>query len=118
MRPTLRQMQYIVAVAETGRFGLAARQLNVSQPSLSAQLAEVESLLGVNLIERGRGGAMMTPKGEDFVHRARTVLRQVEDLKAAMQQEPGHLAGRIRLGVLPSIGPYLLPSAVQRLHAM
>ena len=111
-------MQYVVAVAETGRFGEAARQLNVSQPSLSAQLAEVEAHLGITLVERGRGGAMLTPKGEDFVRRARAVLRQVEDLKAAMHQEPGRLAGRIRLGVLPSIGPYLLPSAVKHLHAM
>ncbi|MEO0465579.1 MAG: hydrogen peroxide-inducible genes activator [Pseudomonadota bacterium] len=118
MRPTLRQMQYLVAVADTGRFGEAARQLNVSQPSLSAQLAEVEALLGVTLVERGRSGAMLTPKGEDFVRRARSVLSQVEDLKAAMAHETGHLSGRIRLGVLPSIGPYLLPSAVKHLHAM
>ena len=117
MRPTLRQLQYIVAVAEAGRFGDAARQLNVSQPSLSTQVADVEAALGVTLIERSRAGAFLTPRGEEFVRRARIILRQVEDLKAATQHEAGTLSGRIRLGVLPTIGPYLLPSAVMRLHS-
>lgn len=117
MRPTLRQLQYLVAVAETGRFGDAAKRLNVSQPSLSAQVAEVEASLGVTLIERGRSGAILTPRGEEFVRRARMILRQVEDLKAAVQHAPGTLSGRIRLGVLPSIGPYLLPSVVLKLHS-
>ena len=117
MRPTLRQLQYLVAVAETGRFGEAARRLNVSQPSLSAQVAEVEASLGVTLIERGRSGAILTPRGEEFVRRARVILRQVEDLKAAVQHASGTLSGRIRLGVLPSIGPYLLPSVVLKLHS-
>lgn len=118
MRPTLRQLQYVVAIAETGRFGEAARLLNVSQPSLSAQIAEVEAQLGAILIERGRTGAHLTAKGEVFVERARAVLRQMEDLKAAMQDAPGTLSGRIRLGVLPTIGPYLLPPLVKRLHTM
>lgn len=118
MRPTLRQLQYIVAVAETGRFGEAARMLNVSQPSLSAQIAEAEAQLGVTLVERGRSGAVMTPLGEELVRRARLILRQVEDLRAAMEEGAGRLAGRIRLGVLPSVGPYLLPQAVRRLHGM
>lgn len=117
MRPTLRQLQYLVAVAETGRFGDAAKRLNVSQPSLSAQVAEVEASLGVTLIERGRSGAILTPRGEEFVRRARVILRQVEDLKAAVQHASGTLSGRIRLGVLPSIGPYLLPSVVLKLHS-
>ncbi|MEM1151082.1 MAG: LysR substrate-binding domain-containing protein, partial [Pseudomonadota bacterium] len=117
MRPTLRQLQYIVAVAETGRFGDAAKRLHVSQPSLSSQVAEVEVSLGVTLIERGRTGAILTPRGEEFVRRARIILRQVEDLKAAVQHAPGTLSGRIRLGVLPSIGPYLLPSVVLQLHS-
>ncbi|MEM9738403.1 MAG: LysR substrate-binding domain-containing protein [Pseudomonadota bacterium] len=116
MRPTLRQLQYIVAVAETGRFGDAARRLHVSQPSLSNQIADVEAGLGVTLIERSRSGAILTPRGEEFVRRARTILRQVEDLRAAAQHEAGTLSGRIRLGVLPSIGPYLLPAAVLQLH--
>lgn len=118
MRPTLRQMQYIIAVADAGRFGEAARRLNVSQPSLSSQIAEVEASLDSVLFERSPGGALLTQKGEEFVRRARLVLRHVEDLRAAMQSEGSTLSGRIRLGVLPTIGPYLLPSAVRRLHEL
>lgn len=116
MRPTLRQLQYVVAVAETGRFHEAAKRLHVSQPSLSAQISAVEQQLGVQLIERGRNGAMMTAQGEEFVRRARLVLRDVKELKAAMTSTEGTLSGRIRLGVLPSVGPYLLPPVVRDLH--
>ena len=116
MRPTLRQLQYIVAVADTGRFHEAAKSLHVSQPSLSAQIAEVEKQLDVQLIERGRSGALMTPLGTEFVRRARLILRDVEDLKSSMQVGDGAFAGRIRLGVLPSVGPYLLPPVVTDLH--
>lgn len=118
MRPTLRQMQYIVAVAETGRFGEAARRLNVSQPSLSAQIADVEAGLDVALFERSASGALLTPRGEEFVGRARIVLRHVEELRAVMQSDSKAMSGRLRLGVLPTIGPYLLPSAVRRLHEL
>jgi LysR family hydrogen peroxide-inducible transcriptional activator len=118
MRPTFRQLQYLVAVAETGKFHDAAQRMNVSQPSLSAQIAEAESFLGVTLLERGRNGAFLTPKGEEIVGRARIILTQMEDLKAAALQSPDQLAGRYRLGTLPTIGPYLLPSAVRELHAL
>ena len=116
MRPTLRQLQYLVAVAETGHFGDAAKSVNVSQPSLSAQIANMEAELGTVLVERGRHGALLTPKGEEAVRRARLILRDVEDLKSATRHEPGYLTGRLRLGVLPTIGPYLLPAATRRLH--
>ena len=118
MRPTLRQLQYIVAVADTGRFHDAARLLGVSQPSLSAQVAEAEAQLGVVVLERGRGGAFVTPVGEEVVRRARIILTQLEDLKTAARQASGGLAGRYRLGTLPTIGPYLLPSAVRELHQL
>ncbi|RIJ17225.1 hydrogen peroxide-inducible genes activator [Henriciella mobilis] len=117
MRPTLRQLQYLVAIADTGKFGDAAKRVNVSQPSLSAQIAEMEAHLGTVLIERGRHGAFMTPTGEEAVRRARMILRDVEDLKAVVQSGGASLAGRIRLGVLPTIGPYLLPAATRHLHA-
>lgn len=116
MRPTFRQLEYIVAVAETGQIGLAAARLNVSQPSLSAQLAEVEADLGVTLFQRGRAGAKITPAGEQVVQRARQILYELQDLRAAAQGG-GIFQGRLRLGVLPSVGPYLLPGVVQRLHA-
>lgn len=115
MRPTLRQLEYIVTIADTGRIGLAADVLNVSQPSLSAQLAEVETDLGVVLFIRGRSGAKVTPDGEDIIRRARLILREHEDLRASAK-ENGIFQGRLRLGVLPSIGPYLLPEVVRKLH--
>ncbi|SHG61106.1 hydrogen peroxide-inducible genes activator [Cognatishimia maritima] len=115
MRPTLRQLEYIVAVADTGQVGLAAEQLNVSQPSLSSQLAEVEADLGVTLFQRGRKGAKVTPVGEEVVRRARQILHEIQDLRASAQGG-GIFHGRLRLGVLPSIGPYLLPGVVRRLH--
>jgi LysR family hydrogen peroxide-inducible transcriptional activator len=117
MRPTLRQMQYIVAIADTGKFGDAARAVNVSQPSLSAQIAEMEAALAVTLVERSRQGAMLTQAGEEFVRRARLILKEVEDLKAVAKFGQQHLAGRLRLGILPTVGPYLLPHAVRDLHA-
>jgi LysR family hydrogen peroxide-inducible transcriptional activator len=118
MRPTLRQLQYIVAVAESGRFRDAALQLGVSQPSLSEQISDAEAQLGVTLIERARTGAVLTPAGAEVVRRARIVLTQVEDLKTVARQVAGDLAGRYRLGTLPTIGPYLLPSAVRELHQL
>lgn len=117
MRPTLRQLQYLVAVAETGKFGEAAKSLNVSQPSLSSQMADMEAYLGASLVERGRHGALMTPLGNDLVAQARIILRHVEELKSMAQLGDGVLAGRVRLGVLPTIGPYLLPQATKALHA-
>jgi len=115
MRPTLRQLEYIVAIADTGRIGAAAVRLNVSQPSLSAQLSEVETDLGVTLFRRGRAGTLVTPIGEDVVRRARKILNDLHDLRAAAQGG-GIFQGRLRLGVLPSVGPYLLPGVVMRLH--
>lgn len=117
MRPTLRQMQYLIAIADTGKFGDAARLVNVSQPSLSAQIADMEAGLGITLVERSRRGAMLTPAGEEFVARARNILRDVEDLKAVAKLGRADLTGRLRLGVLPTIGPYLLPQATGDLHA-
>lgn len=116
MRPTLRQLQYLVAIADTGRFGDAARRMHVSQPSLSNQIADLEAELGTPLIERGRNGAFMTPLGLDMVDRARQILQDVEDMKAAARMSHADLSGRLRLGTLPSVGPYLLPTATKRLH--
>ncbi len=116
MRPTLRQLQYIVAVADTGRFSDAAQKLHVSQPSLSAQVAEAEAHLGAPVFERSRAGVLVTPAGQEVVRRARYILRQVEDMKAAVEHGREGLYGRIKLGVLPTIGPYLLPRCTHYLH--
>lgn len=115
MRPTLRQLEYIVTVHRLGRFGLAAQLLNVSQPSLSAQIALVEEELGIRLFERSRSSVQITAKGEEFVQRAQKILSDVQDLRRAMTSET-LFSGRLRLGVLPSIGPYLLPQVVKTLH--
>lgn len=115
MRPTLRQLEYIVTVQRLGRFGLAADLLNVSQPSLSSQIAAVEDELGIRLFERSRGGVQITSKGEEFVARAQKILAEVQDLRFAMTSK-APFSGRLRLGVLPSIGPYLLPQVVREIH--
>lgn len=116
MKPTLRQMEYLVAIADTGTFGEAAKRTFVSQPSLSAQIKDMEQHIGVSLLERGRHGALLTPVGEEMVARARIVLRQVEEMKVLGREAEGTLAGRVKLGVLPTVGPYLLPQATRRLH--
>jgi LysR family hydrogen peroxide-inducible transcriptional activator len=115
MRPTLRQLEYIVAVHELGSFSLAAERLHVSQPSLSSQVATVETDFGVRLFQRGRGGAQTTAKGLECVHRARRILAEVETLRGVMTSVLP-FGGRLRLGVLPSIGPYLLPQVMHSLH--
>lgn len=117
MRPTLRQLEYIVTVSRLGRFSLAADVLNVSQPSLSAQIATVEQELGVRIFDRNRGGVQVTAKGEDFISRAQRILADVKDLRHAMSSDTP-MGGRLRLGVLPSIGPYLLPQVIKEVHRL
>ncbi|GMV38703.1 MAG: putative hydrogen peroxide-inducible genes activator [Myxococcales bacterium] len=105
---TLRQLQYVVTVADARSFRRAAALCGVSQPSLSAQVAEVEAALGVQLFERDPRSVLVTAAGEELVQRARAVLMGAEDLvEAARRSNP--LAGTLRLGVIPTIGPYLLP---------
>ena len=115
MRPTLRQLQYVIKVHQLGNFSLAAQALHVSQPSLSNQIATIEVELGVTLFHRGRTGARTTAKGLEFVNRAQRIFKDVESLRGAMRTSLP-FGGRLRLGVLPSIGPYLLPKVVQSLH--
>lgn len=117
MKPTLRQLEYLVAIAETGTFSAAAKMTFVSQPSLSAQIKDIEDHLGAPLLERGRHGALLTPVGHDVVARARIILGEVEELKALARESEGTLAGRLKLGVVPTVGPYLLPQVTRRLHA-
>ncbi|MEE2861547.1 MAG: hydrogen peroxide-inducible genes activator [Pseudomonadota bacterium] len=115
MRPTLRQLEYIAAVHQLGSFSLAADMLHVSQPSLSSQIAAVEADFGVRLFKRGRGGTQATAKGLECVLRARRILSEVENLRHVMTSALP-FGGRLRLGVLPSIGPYLLPQVMHSLH--
>ena len=109
---TLRQLQYIVAVAEMLSFRGAAELCNVSQPSLSAQVAEIEAALGVPLFERDRRGVLVTVAGQEIISRARRVLLEADDFIEAANRFLDPLAGTLRIGVIPTIGPYLLPRVV------
>ncbi|HXK24085.1 MAG TPA: LysR substrate-binding domain-containing protein [Myxococcota bacterium] len=113
---TLRQLQYVVAVAESMSFRKAAEACHVSQPSLSAQLAQLEEALGVRLFERDRRRVLVTTAGHELVERARSVLREANDLVAAARLAGDPLAGSFRIGVIPTISPYLLPSATRALR--
>src|SRR6187455_3001119 len=106
---SLRQLQYVAAVAETKSFRRAAELCHVSQPTLSAQVAELEGALGVRLFERDRRRVLLTPVGEELVGRARKVLLEAGELSAAATRGRDPLSGTLRLGVIPTIAPYLLP---------
>jgi LysR family hydrogen peroxide-inducible transcriptional activator len=114
---SLRQLQYAVAVAEARGFRRAAERCHVSQPSLSAQLAQLEAVLGVRLFERDRRRVLVTAAGEELVARARRVLADADDLAAAAGQLGDPLAGTLRVGVIPTVSPYLLPEIVPALRA-
>ncbi|HTH17578.1 MAG TPA: hydrogen peroxide-inducible genes activator [Magnetospirillum sp.] len=106
---SLRQLQCIVAVADALHFRRAAERLNLSQPALSAQIAQMEEMLGVLLVERTRRRVLMTPVGREVAARARTILRDVADLEEAARQSAVPLSGTLKIGVLRTLGPYLLP---------
>ena len=113
---TLRQLQYVVAVAEHASFRRAAKACGVSQPSLSAQLAQVEDTLGVALFERGRGRVVVTAAGQALVPRARALLLDADGLLDAAVRLSDPLAGPLRLGIIPTFGPYLLPELAPALR--
>jgi LysR family transcriptional regulator, hydrogen peroxide-inducible genes activator len=107
---TLRQLQYIVAIAEELSFRRAAERCGVSQPSLSAQLVQVEEALGLTLFERNRKKVLVTVPGRDLVARAKRALLEADDLLRAAARIGDPFAGTMRLGVIPTLAPYLLPS--------
>ncbi|MFN2425465.1 MAG: hydrogen peroxide-inducible genes activator [Candidatus Binatia bacterium] len=110
--PTLRQLEYIVAVADEATFGGAAAFCHVSQPGLSTQIREVELLLGVRIFDRDRRGAIVTPAGEEIVGRARALLSSARELVEVARGRSRPLVGSFRLGVIPTIAPYLLPASL------
>jgi len=116
MRPTLRQIEYFVAVAEHGAFGAAADALGVSQPSLSKQLSTMEEELGFRLFERTSRRVSLTPTGRAVLTRARSILNEVRDFKAVARGTSSLFAARLSIGVLPSVGAYFMPIANRRLH--
>ena len=111
--PTFQQLRYLVAIADAGSFGAAADDEFVSQPALSAQIKELERKLGVTLFERSVRGAMLTAHGSEVVERARVVLREMNDLVETTKHDGNQLRGRIELGVIPTLAPYVLPDVVR-----
>lgn len=105
----LRDLRYLVAVAEHKHFGRAAEACFVSQPTLSTQLKKLEQTLGVTLIERTNRQVMLSPAGEEIVEQAQKILREVNTLTTMAEQYGDPLGGDFRLGIIPTVAPYLLP---------
>jgi len=116
-QPTLKQLQYLTALHIHGHFGRAAEACFVTQSTLSAGLAELESLLGVRLVERNRRVVRFTPMGERVVAKAYGVLREADELVGLTVGGDKPLAGPLRLGVIPTIAPFLLPRVAPRIRA-
>ena len=112
---TLRDLEYLVALAETRHFGRAAERCHVSQPTLSAQVRKLEDSLGVALVERRPRKVALTVAGEAVVERARRMLRDAEDIQALGRASQDPLAGQLRVGFIPTLGPYLLPRIAPRI---
>ncbi|MBR9824938.1 MAG: hydrogen peroxide-inducible genes activator [Alphaproteobacteria bacterium] len=115
--PTLRQLQFLIALADHGSFSRAAEATHVTQPTLSAAIKELEAILGVVLVERGARGAVLTPAGETVLERARRVMTEAEDLVTAAQAAGEPLSGPFKLGVIPTIAPFLLPQVLPTLRS-
>lgn len=114
--PTLRQLEYLVALADLGHFGRAAQSCHVSQPSLSQQLRALEQRLGVVLVERSQAIVELTPIGREIAARARAVLVAVQDIRELAHRAEEGIAGTIRLGVTPTLGPYIMSTVISALH--
>jgi LysR family hydrogen peroxide-inducible transcriptional activator len=112
---SLRQLRYFEALAEHRHFGRAAEACAISQPALSLQISDLETSLGVALFERGPRQVRLTRFGEEFALRARDILRSVDELGDLARASRNRLAGRLRIGVIPTVAPYLLPAIVGRL---
>jgi LysR family transcriptional regulator, hydrogen peroxide-inducible genes activator len=115
--PTLKQLQYLVALRDHGHFGRAADACFVTQSTLSAGLRELESLIGIVLVERTRRVVRFTPLGLRIAEKAQRVLREAEELSDMARTAGKPLSGELRMGVIPTIAPFLLPRALPRLRA-
>jgi LysR family transcriptional regulator, hydrogen peroxide-inducible genes activator len=114
--PSLKQLQYLVALEEQGHFGRAAEACAVSQSALSAGLRELETLIGVTLVERTRRVVRFTPLGTRIAAKARRVLREAEELADLARAAGKPLSGELRMGVIPTIAPFLLPGLLPQLR--
>ena len=116
MNITLKQLRYLTALAREAHFGRAAVSVNISQPALSVQIRGLEDSLGASLVERGRREVVITPTGREIVRRAQRILDEVGAIEQVARWDHG-LAGRLSIGVIPTVAPYLLPSALPLLRA-
>ena len=115
-RPTLKQLQYLVALKDHGHFGRAAESCYVTQSTLSAGIRELETLIGVVLVERTRRVVRFTPLGERIVEKARRVLREADELGDLARAAGRPLSGEMRMSVIPTIAPFLLPRILPKLR--
>jgi LysR family hydrogen peroxide-inducible transcriptional activator len=116
MIPSLKQLKYLCAVAEHKHFSKAAEACHVTQSTLSAAVQELESQLGVVIFERSKKNVLITPLGEKLLHQARIILGDVEDFVSLAKSHDELLSGEIRLGVIPTIAPFLLPHLLKDLR--
>ena len=112
---TIKHLRYFDALARHGHFGRAADSCAISQPALSLQIKELETMLGAPLVERTARQIRMTTLGEEFLSRARKVLTDVDELSELARSAEGPLKGTLRMGVIPTVAPYLLPAIIQKL---
>lgn len=115
--PTLKQLQYLVALRDAGHFGRAAESCYVTQSTLSAGIRELETLIGVTLVERTRRVVRFTPLGEAIVDKARRVLREADELGDMARAAGRPLSGEMRMSVIPTIAPFMLPRILPRLRS-
>jgi LysR family transcriptional regulator, hydrogen peroxide-inducible genes activator len=114
--PSLRHLRHLVALVDQGHFGRAAAASGVTQSTLSASIKELESLLEATLVDRSKRRVVLTPLGLEIVERARRVMREVEELALAARASREPLTGVLRMGVIPTIGPFLLPHVLPGLR--
>jgi LysR family hydrogen peroxide-inducible transcriptional activator len=112
----LKDLKYLVALADTGHFGRAAERTFVSQPTLSAQLKKLEEYLGVKLVERQPKNVQLTDVGKQVVARARRMLNEGEEIVALARNNTNPLSGKLKVALIPTIGPYLLPRVMQKIR--
>lgn len=113
---TMKHLRYFEALARLGHFGRAAESCSISQPALSVQIKELEALIGAPLIERTTRQIRLTGLGEALSERARDILRAVDEIGDLARTGDGPLAGRLRIGVIPTVAPYLLPRFIRELN--
>jgi len=112
---SMKHLRYFDALARAGHFGRAAESCSISQPALSVQIRELEELIGAPLVERGGRNIRLTALGDEFAERAHAILRSVDELEELARVAHGPLSGRLRIGVIPTIAPYLLPDFIKSL---